>query len=461
MGAVGLYLSWQAVSWAMKPGLFMILDEIGNLHMFMGGWKWNHYLVTILPHFAYNDRPVGFSLERRWFEIFGYHYRPQLAFLLSIHFANLALGFLLFRRIGTSVLASLAALCVFATLWTTAQTATYLGAIFDVLCLFFILASVLAFLSRRRGTAALSALLFFLALRTKEFAIVLPVLLLAIAYFEKTWSRLWIHLTIWIVFLIQYARLIRVMTATIPAGNPYIIRADLDTVMESLAYYTSLIFHVEGNPAKSHLILAISLVLVGYALYRHHRWILWALAAYLLTLLPVTIIPSTRSSYYVYAPALFLIFAIFLTVEDVIELFIPNAPARWFSLAASALLVVLSVFLFQRGPYFKAHVNYVLDQRRSAEVTATDLAALLPRLQPDSWLFVDQGPNPSWLLIPGPCDFLNLPLHRHSYTCILSEPADDLHKRYNAQKSPKYYMVYGLDGSLRIPTEVSSSAFTR
>ena len=102
-------------------------------------------------------------------------------------------------------MAAFAALCAFATLSTTAQTATYLGAIFDVLCLFLMLASILAFLSRKPGAAVLSALLFFLALRTKEFAIVLPVLLLAIAYFEKTLRRLWIHFAIWAVFLVQYA----------------------------------------------------------------------------------------------------------------------------------------------------------------------------------------------------------------------------------------------------------------
>jgi hypothetical protein len=450
LGAMCLYLSWQAVSWAMQPGLSMILDEISNLHMFLGGWKANHYLLTTLPHFAYNDRPVGFTLERWGFELFGFHYRPQLALLLSIHFANLALGFLLCRRLGGSVLASLGGLCAFATLLTTAQTATFLGAIFDVLGLFFILTSVLAFLSRRRGTAVLSALLFFLALRTKEFAIVLPVLLLAIAYFEQTWSRLWIHLVIWIVFVLQYARLIRVMMATTPAGNPYVIRADFDTVMASLAYYTSLIFHVEGHPAKAHVILAIALAVVGYALYRRHRWILWALAAYLLTLLPLTILPGIRASFYVYAPALFLMLAISLTVEDMTRLFIPNARARWFSQAAAALLVVVCVFLFQRGPYFKNRVDYALFQRRSAAATAADLSALRPGLQPDSWLFVDQGPNPSWLLFPGPCDYLNLPLHRQSYSCVLGSSADGLRKSYDAQKAPKYYMVYSLDGSLRI-----------
>jgi hypothetical protein len=389
-------------------------------------------------------------LERWWFELFGFNYRPQLVFLLSIHFANLVLGFSLFRRLGTSLLASLAALCVFATLFPVVQTATYLGAIFDVLCLFFILTSILAFLSRKPGAAALSALLFFLALRTKEFAIVLPVLLLAIAYFEKTLRRLWIHLAIWAVFLVQYAVLIRQMIATLAPGNPYTIRADLPTVLTSFSYFTSLICHQEGNPGRAYLILALVLTMTGYAIYRRRGWILWALAAYALTLLPVAIIPGNRAQFYVYAPAFFLLCAVALTVEDMIALLIHNEGTRWVTAAAAVIVIFISVAQFQRGPYFKDRVGFALLQRRTAMVTAADASTLLPSIQPDSRLFVYQGANFSWLLIPGPCDFLNLPLRYDSYSCTLSDSLDDIRKLYNAQKPPKYYMIYGADGSLRM-----------
>ena len=431
----------------MQPGLSMMLDEIGNLHMPQGELSFK--FVTILPHYAYNDRPVGLLLERWWFDLFGFHYLPQLVFLLSIHLANLLLGFFLFRRLGASVLATLAALCIFGTLSTTAQTATYLGAIFDVLCLFFMLASILAFLSQKRGAAVLSALLFFLALRTKEFAMVLPVLLLAIAYFENTLRRLWIHLAIWAVFLVQYAGLIRHMIATLSPGNAYTIRADLPTVLASFSYYTSLIFHEEWHPGRAYLIVALLLAIAGYAVYRRRGWIAWAIAAYVLILLPVTIIPGNRAPFYVYAPALFLSFAVALTAEDILGLLIHNQRFRWLATAAAVAGVLIFVALFQKGPYFKNRVGFTLSQRRTAQVTAADISALLPSLQPNSWLDIYHGANRPWLLIPGPCDFLNLPLHRQAYNCTLSSSLDDLRAQYSAQKPPKYYLVYGADGSLR------------
>ncbi len=447
--AVCLYLCWHAISWALQPGLFMILDEISNLHMYLGGLSW--HFATILPHFAYNDRPVGFALERWWFELFGFNYRPQLLCFLSIHFANLLLGFFLMRRMGASALATLGALCAFATLSPTAQTVTYLGAIFDVLCLFLLLSSTLAFLSKKPGTAALSALLFFLALRTKEFAIVLPILLLAIAYHEKTLRRLWIHLSIWAVFLIQYALLIRRMIPSTPAGNPYTIHADPRTILTSFLYFTSLIFHEEAHPRRAAAILLVVVAIAAYALYRRRGWILWTLAAYALTLLPVAIIPGNRAEFYVYAPAMFLLFAAALTLEDSIVLTTANQRERWNTLAAATAVVVLSVVLFQKGPYFKNRVAFTLFQRSTAQPsTASDLTTLLPAIPPGSWLYIYQRDNPSWLLFAGPCDYLNLPLRRQAYNCLLSDSPGDVRQQYEAQKPPKFYLLYSADGSLRL-----------
>ncbi|MDP8989646.1 MAG: hypothetical protein M3N41_06140 [Acidobacteriota bacterium] len=446
--ALCLYLAWHAISWALQPGLSMILDEISNLPRFLTGLTWRG--VNILPHFAYNDRPVGFMLERWWFELFGFNYRPQLLCFLSIHFANLVLGFFLLRRMGASALASLGALCVFATLSSTAQTVTYLGAIFDVLCLFLMLASTLAFLSKKPGTAALSALLFFLALRTKEFAIVLPVLLLGIAYYEKTLHRLWIHLSLWAVFLIQYALLIRRMIPSMPAGNPYTIHADPRTILTSFLYFTSLIFHEEAHPRRAGVLLLLVVAMAAYAICRRRGWIWWNLAAYALTLLPVAIIPGNRSEFYLYAPAIFLLFAAALTLEDLIALATADQRGRWIAVAAATAVVLLSVVLFQKGPYFKNRVAFTLFQRQSAQRTASDLTTLLPGIPPDSWLYVYQGANPSWLLIPGPCDYLNLPLRRQVYHCLVSSSLQDTRQQYAAQKPPKYYLLYSANGSLRL-----------
>ena len=120
----------------------------------------------------------------------------------------------------------------------------------------------------------------------KEFAIVLPVLLLAIAYYEKTLRRLWIHLSIWAVFLGPVRRLDPPHDPHhLPAGNPYTIHADPRTILTSFLYFTSLIFHEEAHPRRAAAILLLVVAMAAYALYRRRGWILWTLAAYALTLL--------------------------------------------------------------------------------------------------------------------------------------------------------------------------------
>ena len=105
---------------------------------------------------------------------------------------------------------------------------------------------------------------------------------------------------------------------------------------------------------------------------------------------------------------------------------------RWVAVAAATALVLLAVVLFQKGPYFKNRVAFTLFQRRGAQRTASDLATLLPRIPPDSRLFIYQrriillAPVPRPLRLPKP------PLRRQAYNCILSDS-----QRARKQTPPK------------------------
>jgi hypothetical protein len=130
-----------------------------------------------LPTQLYNDRPLGSILEFCLYRTFGLNYSHQLAFFLMFHFGNCILAYVLFRRLGVRIWLSLALVGLIGSLSTTGQTATYLGASFDVLCTFFLLGSTVLILQGSRLTNWLSALFYLLALRSKEFGIVIPILL--------------------------------------------------------------------------------------------------------------------------------------------------------------------------------------------------------------------------------------------------------------------------------------------
>lgn len=94
-------LCWSGVSWALQPGLILMMDELGNLTRFLDAPYWQ--LITLFPQSFYNDRPVGLAFERLLFDGFGFNYAAQLSCYLVIHFTNCGLVFLLFRRLGVGV----------------------------------------------------------------------------------------------------------------------------------------------------------------------------------------------------------------------------------------------------------------------------------------------------------------------------------------------------------------------
>jgi len=145
-----------------------------------------------------------------------------------------------------------------------------------------------------------------------------------------------------------------------------------------------------------------------------------------------------------------------LVVEDILKLAFKNERNRWLALLATVLVVVTSVKSFQGSPYFGDRVSWTLGVRRVSAVTATDASKLLSGITPDSWLFIYSAKDTPWLLIPGPCDFLNVLERRPSFNCVLGGSLDETQKRYEAHEGPKYYLTYNNDGSLRV-TNVTSA----
>lgn len=229
LALLAILLCWAAVRWSLRPGLFPLLDELSNPELFLDGSY--HQIVHFFPDSFFGDRPLGWAFVRLVADLFGFNYTKQVECLLAIHFANCAMAFVLFRRLGASVPIAIAGFGLFGSLWTSAQTATYPGEAHDVICLFFLLASVLALLWERRGTTVLSAILFLAALRSKEFAIVTPVaftVLVAMRLprmpFGRTLiaigRRLWPHYLILLVFGLRYLSLYHAYRASMGPAIP-------------------------------------------------------------------------------------------------------------------------------------------------------------------------------------------------------------------------------------------------
>lgn len=430
-------LGWNAVSWATQPGLFLYIDELANPTRF-------HYttfsgMFTILPNYLYNDRPVGFIFEQILFDTFGFNYRPQLILFLLIHVSSCVMSFFLFRRMGVATPLSLGVIGLYSTLWTTAETATYLGAVFDVLGFFLVLACILTFLSENRWVRWASVVLLLLALRTKEFAIVVPVLLAILG----PWKRAWPHFLVAFVVGVRYITLVPKFLESFPPGNPYRPSVGVGTILDSYSHYTALVFSFEQTAlARAPLLIAILFAAIaGYAVYRRKRALLFSISAFVLLLLPIAILPGIRAALYVYGPQMFLLLAGALLLEDLVAL-IGQPSVQWTATAVIAILLLGSAAYFRQRNYFGDRVAFIANARRISTVSAASLQSILPMIPAGARVFVNNRDQTAWLLMHGPCVYFELMKRDRSITCVLNQPEEALKAQYAQAPEPKLFLDY-------------------
>jgi hypothetical protein len=456
LGIFAVLLCWSSVSWALRPGLFPMLDELATRGVFLlGSYR---QIVHFFPTNYYADRPLGWAFIKLMGDWFDFDYTRQVTCLLVLHFANCLLGFWLFRKLGLGIPLAIAGVALFGSLWTTGQTATYLGECFDTTCLFFLLGSTLAMLSSH---GILSGVLFLAALRSKEFAIVTPLLLTVLVALRLPRAglglalarRLWLHYLILIVFGVRYVLLYLQYRTGLAPDNLYRMDFHITTVLTSLSYYTSLIFGAEESRWKiPAVLLAIVLVLIlGWAVFHRRAGITFGLMAYVLTALPVFLMPRVRSAYWVYAPQIFLILALGLLLEEILARVAKREQVRWVAAVCLTVACMAWCVAFRRSDYFRERVRWNVEVRRISARTAREANAQFPPLGPGTHVYVNHASDMSpWLFVPGPCSYLQLINRQASIVCVLNKPADQLRAAYLSDLGPKYFVDYREDGSITV-----------
>ena len=458
IGLWAILLCWEGVSWAFHSWPILCQDELNNL-----GWTSlvpYGRILHLIPETIYNDRPMGFALERFLFERFGFNYTPQLVCFLAFHFANCAMAFVLFRRLGLRGPIAIAAIGVLGTLSTTAQTATYLAASFDVLCTFFLLGSTLAILPERKSFWYLSALLYLLALRSKEFGIVIPVFLTALVALRTAkgltprrmavgiGERLWLHYAILLAFGARYLWLARDIRTKLPAGANYYMDFSPAALLQSLAYYAALVFGAETHYLG--LAAAVMLASLAYAVMRRRAMILFGMGAFLLTLLPVSFLPNIRAPFYVYGPQVFLLFAVALFLQDMLDLAFSGRQLRWWAASCAALVVLTAASSLRASGYFKSRVRFSWMVRSATSMSAASVQKELTGIGPSAHLYVSSGKETPWLFAYGDCVYPRLLHHSPSIHCEIRKPEPELLALYERDSSEKYFVDYSPDGRLSV-----------
>jgi hypothetical protein len=269
-------------------------DEIDNL-------SWTPYLSPLdflkgaaTPQFQPNNfRPVGHYYFHAVEEIAGLNFPVYVAVLQAVHFLNVWLVWLVARRLGAPPFA-VAAACLFfglhMALFDDFWKPMY---IFDVLCAGFCLLSVWCYASERW---LLSFVAFWLAYKSKELAVMLPVVLLAYEmWFGK---RRWKPLAPF--FLVSLSFGVQGILGNPNRDNDYTFRFTAGALAKTSVFYAGRVF----------LIPYLGFVIPAFALVARNRRTWFGLAAMGLFLFPVLFLPGRIFSAYCYLPFAFLAIAL-------------------------------------------------------------------------------------------------------------------------------------------------------
>jgi hypothetical protein len=261
-------------------------DEIDNLSWtpFLGPLDFLKGAAT--PQFqANNFRPVGHYYFHAVEELAGLDFPAYVAVLQAFHLLNVWLLWLVSRRLGATTFAAAAACLFFGLHMALFDDFWKPMYVFDVLCATFCLLSLWCYASERW---VLSFLAFWLAYKSKELAVMLPVVLLAfeIWYGKRRWKPLVPF------FLASLSFGVQGMLGNPNRDNDYTFRFTAAALAKTSVFYAGRVF----------LIPYLGFVVPAFALLARNRRTWFGLAMMGLFFFPVLFLPGRIFSAYCYLP---------------------------------------------------------------------------------------------------------------------------------------------------------------
>jgi hypothetical protein len=445
--------------WTLDARAFFVADDwrwlwLAEFFPFAPDGGGNSY--TILPAFIYNDRPVGATWIWLMYVLFGLNHKAFQLVMLGLHAVNCLLLYGVARRYTRWLGALVAALA--ASVWYSADTAViWLAAIFDVLgatlCLSTLLFRQLAIRSRHGMAYDIAgATCYFLAIRTKEFALGTVLLLFLMnVLVEKqsirtTCRQLLPYLIVFTVCGVSYARL---LAAVAPVqGDPYQLFFSPSDAIANLNFYISALFYADSS-AKSLLVCGLIAALgIGFLLSDDHqkRVGLLGLAGFLIMLGPTLLLSAHRDPLYLYAPHFFMALAIGALFV------VPKIPA----------VVAITAFVVAVVPPLWDHsrdntINFILAKGEWNQAQLSSAAALLTPLPLHATVAISNVEpffNP---FSAGPGRSLQIIFKDSTMTVILEKPEGELRDTFCAAGGPKRFIRFSGAKALDVTSEVQKA----
>jgi hypothetical protein len=321
--------------------------------------------------YASNFRPVTHALLTGLYQWAGLEFSWYVLVTQLLHVLNLGLLWGLLRSLGFAWAPSVCGLCLFA--FHVACLEAYWKPMFlyDVLCATFSIASLWAWVAGRPWWQPL--LLFWCAYKSKELAIGLPVVLLVYEHWlgERRYKRLAPFFAVSFLFGMQ---------AVLAQGGregDYGLRLTPASFAQAVDFYASKILLW---PHAGFALLAIPL-------FCRDKRVNWGLAAFVLFLAPMFIVPNRTLPAYLYLPLAGLAVSLAAAAE--------RFSWRW---VAPPLAVWLAVNYVQLRPV-RSTLLFDADENRAYFAAIRDLAREQPGLR--SFLIDGYPPHLYWWGVTG------------------------------------------------------------
>lgn len=324
--------------------------------------------TLVSPRFSRtNFRPPGHLYFRVLSQTAGMKFPPYVAGLQLLHLLNAFLVWRLLRKLAIGESAALAGLVFF-----LFHPATFDGYwqpmyVFDVLCALFSTMSLLFWIDRRW---VWSFVCFWLAYKSKELAVMLPLVLLAYEWWlgERRWKPLIPFLVVSLSFGLQAIFVNR------HTHDTYTFRFTADALV------ATMLFYAQRLPGSLWGWLAVALM----AYFVSDRRVWFGISAGLLLLVPLLALPGRQFAVYLYAPLAFLAIAVAAGVAKKPKILLPVFLLVWIPFTYAAM-----------REYRKTALTYADENRRYVATTERFL-----RESPNTTTFLFDG-HPYWLNVWG------------------------------------------------------------
>jgi hypothetical protein len=245
-----------------------------------------------------NFRPAA-ALYYHWMpRAFSLRFGPYVATIHALHLLNVLLMWLVARSLRTSRMGACAAALLFAFHMGVFQVYWQPMYVFDLVCGTFTLLTILAYVHRQ---IVLGVILFWLALKSKEVVILLPLVLAAYEFYlgERKWKRL-------IPFaVITLAVGMEALIFNAHRDNAYSLRLTPSAVWTTAQFYAPKV-----TLLPTWLALAASMAMIAVGLSVNDRRARFGIVTFLAMLAPSLLLPGRLFGAYIYVALIGLAIAI-------------------------------------------------------------------------------------------------------------------------------------------------------